>query len=116
MFLHGNGLHVDNNITVSGGPTFATPVGSTNPISGIISNGGTPGEVAVNGGGTLILSGNSTYSGGTTICGATGVKPSCGASAGARTLQLGVDAVLNTPRNFNSAIDSTWISTLTLDL
>ncbi|SDN87866.1 Uncharacterized conserved protein, contains a C-terminal beta-barrel porin domain [Afipia sp. GAS231] len=114
IFLNGNGLHIDNNITVSGDPTFTTPVGSTNTISGIISNGGTPGEVVVNGGGTLILSGNSTYSGGTTICGATGVNPSCGASAGASTLQLGVDAVFNTPGNFNSGIVSSAIGTGTL--
>jgi hypothetical protein len=34
------------------------------------------------GGGPLILSAQNTYSGGTTICGTTGVNPSCGVSAG----------------------------------
>src|SRR6202035_5842072 len=83
-------------------------------MSGVISDGGTPGEVVVNGGGTLILSGNSTYSGGTTICGATGVNPSCGTSGGASILQLGVDAVFHTIGQPASGIATSAIGTGTL--
>jgi autotransporter-associated beta strand protein len=60
---------VANNITISGDPTFTTPAGTTQTISGVISNGGLPGIVEVNGGGTLVLSGANTYSGGTNVIG-----------------------------------------------
>ncbi|MFQ3456302.1 autotransporter-associated beta strand repeat-containing protein [Bradyrhizobium sp. UFLA01-814] len=65
---------IANAITLSGDPTFLTPAGTTQTISGIISDatGGAPaGEVVVKGGGTLVLSGANTYSGGTTVSGST---------------------------------------------
>jgi len=94
--------------------TFTTPVGSTQTVPGVIADGGTPDAVVVNGGGTLILSGNNTYSGGTTICGVTGVNPSCGTFAGASTLELGVDSVFHTPGQPASGIVSSAIGTGTL--
>jgi len=71
-----SGLTIGNAITVSGDPTFVTTAPSSSPetISGTISNATTPapvGAVVVDGGGYIALTGANTYSGGTTICGAT---------------------------------------------
>ena len=63
----------------------------------------------LNGGGTLVLSGNNTYSGGTTICGVDCTIP--GASS---TLRVGVDSVFNTPGDPSSGIVSSAIGTGTL--
>jgi autotransporter-associated beta strand protein len=51
-------------VTLKGG---ATPAGTTQTISGVISDGSMPGVVDMTGAGTLVLSGANTYSGGTTI-------------------------------------------------
>ncbi len=67
LILDGNGLNLTNNITVAGDPTFTVNAGNTNTISGNIADGGTPGDVVKNGGGTLIFSGNNTYTGSTTV-------------------------------------------------
>jgi uncharacterized protein with beta-barrel porin domain len=77
---------IANNITVTGDPTFTTPTATTQTISGVISDlgpGPQIGEVTVNGGGTLLLSGPNTYSGGTTICGT-----ACGGGGGNSVLQV----------------------------
>lgn len=62
-------------ITVAGDPTFDVATGQIVTQSGAISDGASPGDVVKTGAGTLILTANNIYSGGTTV------------SAG--TLQLG---------------------------
>jgi autotransporter-associated beta strand protein len=64
-------LNITNNITVAGDPIFTTDPVNPMTISGQITDaaGPTPGDVVVNGGGVLTLSGQNTYSLGTTISG-----------------------------------------------
>jgi autotransporter-associated beta strand protein len=87
---------VANNITISGDPTFAPLSGTTQTISGVISDGSPPGFLEMVGPGTLVLSGANTYSGGTTV------------SAG--TLQLSGAGTLG------AASGTTTVSGGTLDL
>jgi outer membrane autotransporter protein len=61
--------------TVTGDPTVNVAAGNTNTMSGVIADGGAPGDIIKTGAGILIFTANNTYTGGTTI------------SAG--TLQLG---------------------------
>ena len=74
-FLDTGSFTVANNITLSGDPTFVTTAPSSSPetMSGTITNATTPpvGALTVDGGGYIALTGPNTYSGGTTICGAT---------------------------------------------
>ncbi|WP_299107308.1 Ig-like domain-containing protein, partial [uncultured Bradyrhizobium sp.] len=58
-----------HNITVAGDPVFNVAAGQTVTQSGVISDGATPGDVEVTGGGRLLLSAHNTYSGGTVIKG-----------------------------------------------
>jgi autotransporter-associated beta strand protein len=58
---------IANNIQISGDPFFAPPAGTTQTLSGVISDGGSPGVVDMIGAGRLVLSGVNTYTGGTTI-------------------------------------------------
>lgn len=58
---------VANNIQVSGDPIFIPPTGQTDTISGVISDGTAPGFVAMQGLGTLGLTGANSYTGGTTV-------------------------------------------------
>lgn len=61
-------LTLANNFGLTGDPTFFVDTGNTDTISGVISDSGaTPGVLEKTGGGTLVLSGVNTYSGGTTI-------------------------------------------------
>ena len=69
-FSNAGNFTVGNNISISGDPTFSPPTGTTQTITGVISNatGGAPvGSVVVNGGGTLALTNTNTYTGSTTI-------------------------------------------------
>jgi len=70
-----SGLTLANAFILNGDPTYTVASGNTDTLSGVIADGNTPGELLLNGGGTLVLTGANTYTGGTTI------------SAG--TLQLG---------------------------
>lgn len=67
LSFDGTGINLANNVTVAGDPTFTVGAGDTDTISGIIADGGTPGDVVKNGGGTLILSATNTYTGATTV-------------------------------------------------
>jgi len=60
---------ISNPITVTGDPTFNIAPGTTTTISSIIADGSVsqPGEVVVDGGGTLALTAVNTYTGATTI-------------------------------------------------
>jgi autotransporter-associated beta strand protein/probable HAF family extracellular repeat protein len=71
-FANTGNFTLANNFIISGDPIFTTPTGTTQTITGIISDAALPapaGIVEVNGGGTLALQGANTYSGGTTISG-----------------------------------------------
>jgi autotransporter-associated beta strand protein len=54
-------------IAITGDPTFDVTSGQTVTISGVISNGTGAGMVEVTGGGTLVLTADNTYTGGTTV-------------------------------------------------
>ena len=58
---------IANAITVSGDPVFNVASGTTTTVSGVISDGGSPGDVGVQGGGTLNLTAVDTYTGPTTV-------------------------------------------------
>ncbi|MEY4210585.1 MAG: hypothetical protein RLZ92_966 [Pseudomonadota bacterium] len=58
---------INNNITVSGDPTFNIAQGTTTTINNPIIDGIQAGDVVVQGGGTLALTAANTYSGPTTI-------------------------------------------------
>ncbi|AXB78365.1 autotransporter domain-containing protein [Novosphingobium sp. P6W] len=62
-----DGMVIDNAITVSGDPTIDVATGITATVAGTISDGTEPGDIVKTGGGTLIFTGNNTYSAGTTI-------------------------------------------------
>ena len=66
-FANTGNFAVANNIVISGDPTFAPAAGTTQTLSGVISDGSSPGVLEMIGPGTLTLSGANTYSGGTTL-------------------------------------------------
>jgi autotransporter-associated beta strand protein len=73
--------------------TFTVAPGVTTNVPGVIAD---PSAVVINGGGTVVLEAHNTYSGGTTICGATGVNAVCGSSPAASTLQILQDTSIGT--------------------
>ncbi|WP_159977930.1 MULTISPECIES: autotransporter domain-containing protein [unclassified Novosphingobium] len=62
---------IGNAITVSGDPTIDVATGIAATVAGTIADGNEPGDIVKTGGGTLIFTGNNTYSAGTTISGGT---------------------------------------------
>ncbi|HEX7342593.1 MAG TPA: ESPR-type extended signal peptide-containing protein, partial [Rhodanobacteraceae bacterium] len=90
-----SGVNLANNFAISGDPVFSVAPGNTDTVSGVISDSTPPaplGMVEVTGGGTLILSGNNTYSGGTVVAGSTlqvSSDANLGAATGALTLNSG---------------------------
>jgi autotransporter-associated beta strand protein len=56
-------------VRVAGDPTFNVAAGTTTTWSGQITDGVSPGDVQVTGGGTLILTGANSYTGGTSVSG-----------------------------------------------
>ena len=60
-------MTLNNNITVSGDPTFNVAPNTTLTISNPITDGSSAGDVVVDGGGTLLLTAANTYTGSTTI-------------------------------------------------
>jgi uncharacterized protein with beta-barrel porin domain len=93
LVLNGTGLTVANPVTVTGDPAIVVATGNTNTMSNVI---GGAGDVVADGGGTLVLSGANTYSGGTTICGTARDTVCLSANATpttATTLQVGASSV-----------------------
>ena len=66
-FLDTANFTISNPITIAGDPFFTPPLGATQTLSGVISDGGSPGSLDMQGPGTLVLSGANTYSGATNI-------------------------------------------------
>ncbi len=66
-WVGGSNFNIGNNIIIAGDPNFAPPAGTTQTISGVISDGGTPGTLNMVGPGTLLLTGANTYTGATTV-------------------------------------------------
>lgn len=66
VILTGSGT-ITHSVTVAGDPTFTVASGTTTIWSGQISDGAIAGDVEVTGGGTLILTGTNSYTGGTAI-------------------------------------------------
>jgi uncharacterized protein with beta-barrel porin domain len=92
-FLNTGNFTIANAITVSGDPIFTPPSGTTQTISGVISDGVLPGFVNMQGPGTLVLSGANTYSGGTTVAAGT-LQIGGSGTLGAATGTLGVSGGL----------------------
>lgn len=100
-----------NNITVAGDPTVTVAANTTSTFTGSITDGGTPGDLVVNGGGTLVLApsagpGSNTYSGGTEVQANTTLRAGTVNAlpiAGALTLDTG--AVFDLA-NFDQAIST----------
>jgi autotransporter-associated beta strand protein len=90
------GIGITGALSIDPGTAAGTAVTLSNLIHDVTSAG----SVTKIGAGTLVLSGNNTYSGGTTLT--------------AGILQLGVDAVFNTPGNSSSGIVTSAIGTGTL--
>ena len=88
-FVSGSNFTLANNFQISGDPNFMPPSGTTQTLSGVISNGATPGFLNMMGPGTLVLSGANTYSGGTTVS-AGSLRLSGAGTLGATTGTLGV--------------------------
>ena len=66
-FLDTANFTISNPITIAGDPFFTPPLGATQTLSGVISDGGSPGSLDMQGSGTLVLSGTNTYYGVTNI-------------------------------------------------
>ena len=66
-FLNTGNFTVANNIQISGDPTFTPPKGTIQALSGVISDGTSPGTLVLDGAGTLVLSAVNTYTAPTII-------------------------------------------------
>jgi autotransporter-associated beta strand protein len=93
-FANTGNFTIANNVTVSGDPIFMPPTGTTQTISGAISDGSSPGVVDMLGPGTLVLSGANTYSGGTLVEAGT-LQLSGAGTLGATTGTLAVSGLLD---------------------
>jgi autotransporter-associated beta strand protein len=67
MSFLGSDFTVANDIQISGDPTFTPPAGTVQTLSGVISDGTSPGTLEMSGAGTLVLSGANTYTGPTNV-------------------------------------------------
>ncbi|MEO6840888.1 MAG: Hint domain-containing protein [Bradyrhizobium sp.] len=110
----GNGTTLDltssftlaHTITIAGDPTFDVATGQSVAISAAIADGAQAGEVEKTDGGTLRLTADNTYSGGTTIEGGT-LELANASAAGSGPITFDSDVTL--------AIDGTTMPSNTLD-
>ena len=95
---------IANAITVSGDPVFNVASGTTTTVSGVISDGGSPGDVGVQGGGTLNLTNINTYTGPTTIdSGSTLALSGSGSIANSSVANSGTFNIQNVAQNVTVA-------------
>ncbi len=80
---------------MGGNATFNVSPAGTQTIAGTIAES-SPSSVLVTGGGSLVLSGNNTYSGGTTINGGTLVAAALADASGNATFRAGSSVIVNT--------------------
>jgi outer membrane autotransporter protein len=66
-WLSGNDYTISNAITMTATGNFTPPSGTAQTLSGVIADGSSPGMLTMQGPGTLVLTANNTYTGGTTI-------------------------------------------------
>ncbi len=66
-FLNTANFTISNPITISGDPSFTLPSGTTQTITGVISDGSVPGTIDMSGAGALVLSATNTYTGATNV-------------------------------------------------
>lgn len=79
-----NGMSLANAFALNGDPAFDVAPGQTDTVSGVIADGTAPGTLQKTGGGTLALTANDAYSGGTMISAGT-LQVGNGGSAGSIT-------------------------------
>jgi autotransporter-associated beta strand protein len=91
-FLNGGNFTVPNPITITGDPSFTPPSGTAQTISGVISNGSSPGTLDMSGGGALVLSGANTYTGPTNV--GSGILDVTGSIASSSLTTVGGGATL----------------------
>jgi autotransporter-associated beta strand protein len=103
-FLNTANFTIANPITIAGDPNFTPPSGTTQTLSGTISDGSSPGVVGMTSAGTLVLSGANTYSGGTVISsGVLQVTNNSSVGTGTVTLGGGMFQAGATPLSFSNA-------------
>jgi autotransporter-associated beta strand protein/YVTN family beta-propeller protein len=108
-FLNSGNFTLANSISISGDPTFAAPSGTTQTISGVISDGSSPGTLEAAGPGTLLLSATETYTGATNVnSGALEVDGSIASSSRTTVnfggMLIGIGTVGNTQINSGGAL------------
>jgi autotransporter-associated beta strand protein len=106
----GGNFTLGNNISIAGDPNFAPAAGTTQTLSGVVSDGDSPGTLAMLGPGTLVLSGANTYSGGTQVSAGTlqiSGAGTLGASCGSTTLSGGVLDLGGTTQTQNGGLTLT---------
>ncbi len=95
---------ITNAITVEGDPIFNVAPTTTTTVSGVIADGGSPGDVGVQGGGTLNLTNTNTYTGPTTIdSGSTLALSGSGSIANSSVANSGTFNIQNTANNVSVA-------------
>ncbi len=82
------GFTLDNNIAITGTPTFAVGAGDAPIITGVIRDGGEPGGLEKTGAGTLVLDAFNTFTGGAIISAGV-LRATTGTNLGASSVGTG---------------------------
>jgi autotransporter-associated beta strand protein len=109
-FLNSGNFTVANAITIAGDTSFTSPAGTTQTISGAISDGASAGTLNMDGVGTLILSGTSNYTGPTDV--SAGILDVTGA-LGQTAVTVGSGATLQGTGSIGGAVTLNNGATLT---
>ena len=105
VILTGGGTF-NHPVTVAGDPVFNVASGTTAIWAGQIGDGGTPGDVEVTGGGTLILTAANTYTGGTTIRSGSTLQLGNGGTTGSVVGTIADNGTLAINRSDNLALSN----------